>query len=706
MCGGGGSTTGIWRFFERELIAIKRFVAINHDKDAIQVHTWNHPRVTHFCQDFESVNLHDAFPEGYCDFAWASTSCTQHSRARGGRPINDQLREGPWHLLHFMTEIHVARMAIENVPEFIDWAPIGTDGRPLKSKRGATFQAWKAACEAIGYKFEWRIDNAADYGGGTTRERFIGLLTRRGRIHWAIPTHARDGAGDLFHGHKERWRGAREFLDFTIPSKPIVGRRVPLAAPTLGRAWYGIQTFWGQSAARVFSPDIRDAAYTGLAYVRTELAKAQDAPKRRRCKDGSFSKQQKKITPKVRARIQKRIARLQKGAERYEQLIADVNTFLVAPAATDGSALRPFLVNLRGTADGAVARSASSTEHPMPGLSAGGSHVALTEAEISPLVGANRSNNVPKPDDRPMAGPTTAGNGGLFLVMPAATPLVLGQHGGGIARSDGQPMNSIATSGAHSAVIPIVTPYYGDKDGKARASRTVADPLGTQGTENRFALLQGLAEQPLFPIEAFVVPPSSESPPKELGDPLGSPTTTQRGPQLVEPCLVTTNHVGEDGVATRFQDIDQPLPPRTQRNGDGVVEPYLVAHFGEREGQAPRVHDPASPFPSVTPRGAGDLIQAALERVDQLDPALRERLLIGQDGRVYVAHLHFRMLHPRKELAPAMGFPRTYRWPDSNVIVTKLVGNAVHVDWAEAIVSAFLKDWIPKDRDRDDEAAA
>jgi DNA (cytosine-5)-methyltransferase 1 len=780
MCGGGGSTTGIWRFIQRTGLAVARFVAINHDCDAITWHTANHPLVTHYCQDFESVDLREAFPDGYCDFAWGSTSCTQHSRARGGRPINDQLREGPWHLLHFVSEVHVARMAIENVPEFLDWAPLGADGRPLASRKGDTFRAWRAAMEAVGYTTDWRIDNAADYGGGTTRERFIMLLTRRGRIVWAVPTHSRDGHGDLFSGQRERWRGAREFLDFTIPSKPIVGRRIPLAAPTLARAWHGIRTFWGVSASRAFSPDIRDAALEGLAYVRARLAVAQDPPLRRKerpVRGGGLRKSphKRRSLASLRKEREGRIKRLQTAVTRYEELLAKVQAFLAEAAGSDGAALRPFVVNLRGTDAGAIARSVTTDDQPVQGITTG-SHIGVVSpaigaleaasgqfvvlpaaAAIESLVGGNRANNLPKPGTEPMAAITTGG--GLFVVDGELETLHLGQHGGGVARPESEPFSTLTQGCAASMVEPVVTAFYGAKDGRPRASRSLDEPLASQTTENRFGPVEPLVtsyeretdgipsrarpvSEPvkgiltrdrLGLVEPVIVPASSDDPAKQLDDQLGSPTTTQRGRRLIEPVLVqvthgddrhapaartsslneslrgltrsnehglvepylvTTNHA-EENAGQRVQTIDEALPPRTTRNGEAVVEPFLAAHFGEREGQAPRVHATTEPFPSVTHRGAGDLVQAALERVEAIDPALRERLLIGEDGRVYVAHLHFRMLHPRKELAPAMGFPRTYRWPESNTIVTKLVGNAVHVDWADAIVSAFLSDLVP-----------
>jgi hypothetical protein len=60
-----------------------------------------------------------------------------------------------------------------------------------------------------------------------------------------------------------------------------------------------------------------------------------------------------------------------------------------------------------------------------------------------------------------------------------------------------------------------------------------------------------------------------------------------------------------------------------------------------------------------------------------------------------VARLFFRMLDPWHELAPVMGFPRTYKWPTKKSVVTKLVGNAVHVDLADAVTSVHASIFAP-----------
>src|ERR1700730_7574633 len=122
----------------------------------------------------------------------ASPTCTYHSRARGGKPINDQGRMDPWTIVHWCTELRVRRLLVENVPEFVDWGPLDLrTGRPIKRRRGEYFRAWTAALQGAGFKLDWRVLNAADFGDATTRERFFLMARSDGkRVHWPDPTHS------------------------------------------------------------------------------------------------------------------------------------------------------------------------------------------------------------------------------------------------------------------------------------------------------------------------------------------------------------------------------------------------------------------------------------------------------------------------------------------------------------------------------------
>jgi DNA (cytosine-5)-methyltransferase 1 len=135
---------------------------------------------------------------------------------RGGRPVNPQSRASAWHILKWAQELYIDTILIENVPEFRTWGPVGTNGKPLKSKRGETYRAFLEALRSLGYKVEDRILNSADYGDPTTRRRLF-IMARRGRhqVSWPSPTHSKTGATTLFGPQTKRWRAAREVIDWT-----------------------------------------------------------------------------------------------------------------------------------------------------------------------------------------------------------------------------------------------------------------------------------------------------------------------------------------------------------------------------------------------------------------------------------------------------------------------------------------------------------
>jgi DNA (cytosine-5)-methyltransferase 1 len=176
----------------------------------------------------------------------AGPSCVHFSRARGGKPTSDQQRADPWCILRWLSELTVDSLIVENVPEFADWCPVGVSGRPIASKRGEMFRAWVRAIEAAGYRVEHRVLCAADYGDPTTRRRLFVLAQRGGRrIEWPEPTHSRAGGRTLF-GSTQRWRPAREIIDWTIHGRSIFDRERPLSRKTLARIVEGLRRFGGR----------------------------------------------------------------------------------------------------------------------------------------------------------------------------------------------------------------------------------------------------------------------------------------------------------------------------------------------------------------------------------------------------------------------------------------------------------------------------
>lgn len=245
FCGGGGTSTGMINAFRRAGVNDYQLIGVNHWNIAIETNKLNHPFEKLYCSTVQNVKPREAVPSGRLHFLWASPECTNHSRAKGGRPKDEQSRATAWDILKWAQELYIDRIYIENVIEFLEWGPIDSKGRPMASKKGETFRAFVAALESLGYHVDWQTMNAADFGAPTSRVRLIIQAVRgRGKIVWPDPTHAKEPG---VFGEKP-WRAAREIIDWTIPGKSIFARKKPLAENTIRRIESGIRKYWGEWA--------------------------------------------------------------------------------------------------------------------------------------------------------------------------------------------------------------------------------------------------------------------------------------------------------------------------------------------------------------------------------------------------------------------------------------------------------------------------
>jgi len=234
FCGGGGSSRGCVKAAELRKIQLD-LTAINHWKVAVATHEVNHPWARHLCADLGETDPNKVIPDGRLDLLIASPECTHHSNARGGKPCSDQSRASAWHVLHWMDRLKVGNLMLENVKEFQHWGPLDSKDRPDKTKRGETFKAFVKAIESMGYKVEWRILNAADYGDATCRHRLFLQACKHGDIVWPAKT------------HEGRWRPAKDIIDWDNKGGLISKRKRPLAPRTMDRIEAGLRKFGGEA---------------------------------------------------------------------------------------------------------------------------------------------------------------------------------------------------------------------------------------------------------------------------------------------------------------------------------------------------------------------------------------------------------------------------------------------------------------------------
>lgn len=241
FCGAGGTSTGAAQA-ARSLGYSVELTAVNHWDRAVATHTANHPDARHLCASVDSLNPRHLYPDGRLDVLWASPECTHHSRARGGKPMNDQSRATAWCVTRWADALKPSAIMVENVPEFAEWGPLGDDGKPVSGQKGRTFFAWVETLRALGYTVDWRELCAADYGDPTTRKRlFVQAVRGDRRIVWPQPTHAPDA--NLWG--LPRWSPAAEIIDWSIPTPAIADRKRPLAPKTMARILEGLRRYGG-----------------------------------------------------------------------------------------------------------------------------------------------------------------------------------------------------------------------------------------------------------------------------------------------------------------------------------------------------------------------------------------------------------------------------------------------------------------------------
>lgn len=234
FAGGGGASVGIEMALGRSVD-----IAINHDPEAIRMHTVNHPNTIHLTEDIFKVDLQKYIKGRHVSLMWASPDCTSHSKAKGGKPRKQGLRILPWAVYKHAKDILPDVIIMENVEEIQQWGPLDPSGHPIPERKGEDYRKFITSMKSLGYIFDCRELVAADYGAPTTRKRWYAIFRRDGRdIVWPEPTHSKCGANGL-----KPWEPIYKYLDLWDLGKSIFGRKKPLADNTMRRIARGLEKF-------------------------------------------------------------------------------------------------------------------------------------------------------------------------------------------------------------------------------------------------------------------------------------------------------------------------------------------------------------------------------------------------------------------------------------------------------------------------------
>ena len=657
FCGAGGSSTGAKKAVE-EIGGTMNLAAVNHWPVAVETHQKNHPAAQHYVEDVERADPETIVPKGYLDILMASPECRFYSRARGGKPTHDQGRMNPWVVMKWLTSLDVRTMLVENVPEFVDWGPLLTNQKPDPKRKGMYFEEWVRAIWGLGYTAEWRMLNAADHGEATSRTRFFLIARNDGRpIKWPEASHSKRG-GEGLEGSIQKWRGAREIIDWTNSGRSLLDDpkylKRPLSIKTRRRIAKGLQKFGGPMAPLYIRlldlPEFQDMELPGSTALTPFIINRHGENGSLRCHDTNNP------TPTVTGRgagylITPALETAEMemaGTEREETETSGLETSGLETRGleTDSGSARPFVLpHQRGRS------SAKSTEEPVPAVTTRGPgylvkpDIIATEAQ--PFTCANRNGNAPREVDDPLAGiTTTSPGGGLFLVKPdiivsedteilvsedtgeqitarqiaeeqdneeqdneeqdneGRKAFMLGQQSGAAPRETGEPVPTIAGAGAISLVKPVILLYYTQSDCSDTES-----PLPSITAQGRKHAL----------VKPVIVQYYSQGGCSDPERPLPAVTTKDRH-GICNPTLVQVNHGdnSEEGD-NRAQSDEDPLPTITAKRNVGLAQPTLVQidHGAEYDGDDRRAKSVEDPLPTLTTKANLGLVQPLLVQTGQ-----------------------------------------------------------------------------------------
>ncbi len=265
FCGMGGVTDG---FAENE--QIEPIIGINHSEKAIACFKKNFPGVKVFQEDW--TTLDEKLLPRKVNFFWMSAECTHHSIAAGGNSRDPKSRSLADHLERYVIWCNPDYILVENVREFLSWGPVeekkDKNGntlmkfnkelkcmmpvlKPIKHLKKTFYNRWVKTIKNLGYEYEYRLINSADFGAPTSRLRYFGCFAKKGlKIVFPEPTHSK---------HPKRtgllpWVPCRTVIDLEVEGNSIFGRKYNMDLPkrlrkklcdnTLKRHAYGIRKFF------------------------------------------------------------------------------------------------------------------------------------------------------------------------------------------------------------------------------------------------------------------------------------------------------------------------------------------------------------------------------------------------------------------------------------------------------------------------------
>jgi len=617
FAGGGGASTGIEMALGRS-----PDIAINHNPAALALHAANHPETLHLSENVYKVDPLDYLAGRHIGLMHFSPDCKHFSKAKGGKPVERNIRDLAWIIPGWVERIQksggkIDVITMENVEEFKDYGPLISTDRglmPDPERKGETFQKWCRQLRRLGAKISHRELRACDYGAPTIRKRLFMIIRFDGqKIVWPTPTHGAPDDRDVIAGRKLPWRTAAEIIDWSLPCPSIF-----------------------DSAEDIFRK-------FGLRAVRP-LA------------DNTMARVARGMYRYVLNAIRPYLVNLTHGA-RLEDVADPFNTITAAHRG-EKAVVSPSVTRFNTGATGQDLREPLSTITANSFIKKPGGAAPL--GLIAPHLMTMRNSGKPFNGADEPTHTITAGGAGLSVVAPVLTHA---QQGGRV-RSVEKPHHTITASkkDQNSVIIPTLV-GCGGRAGQSRP----------RGGDEPMATITSKAD--VCSAVAFIAQHNIDghsglgNPGRSADVPLSTVTATgaQQG-------VVSAFISRQFGTSTGHA-IDEPSATITADGGGKsmLVAPYLQAYYGTGDGG-----EENQPARTITTKDRHGHVEARLDvppftpdqmaRARQVADFLRSHgfwdereivtLEIGDETFVIV-DIGMRMLTPR-ELYNAQGFPPDY----------------------------------------------
>lgn len=429
FAGGGGASTGLAWALGRD-----PDIAINHDAEALALHAANHPHTRHLQNDITRVLPLEATGGRRVSILHASPDCTHFSKAKGGKPRSQHIRDLAWVVIRWAEDTRPTLITLENVEEFLTWGPLDRGGQPIKAQAGQTFRAWARRLRRLGYTVAWRLLRACDYGAPTTRKRLF-VVARRdgGRIVWPRPTHGAPESPEVQTGKLLPWRTAAECIDWSMQSRSIFDRAKPLALNTQRRIAEGLRRYVFQAAEPFL------ISYYGSKTERDFRGQTLHQPLPTQTCENRFGL----ISP-----------------------VIVTNTTGHAPNSVDA----PLPTLTTGKQQMLVAPMISRQFGKSIGQGVDQPHPTITQSNHDALISA-----------------TLVGAGGpeRAAEAPLIAPCIVKNYGGVVGHDVFRPLGTVTTIDHHALATACMVKYYGNEQGGV----PVTDPLHTITSKDRMGLV-------------------------------------------------------------------------------------------------------------------------------------------------------------------------------------------------------------------------